>query len=392
MRRAHRLSLLLLPLLAGSSSLAQPAPTDPAVAEARAEAVRAEADVARLSKAANEARGEAAKLAAERLAAAAGITAAEARISEADASLAEREALVRASAARLARQQAPVAALVAGVIDLGRRPPLVSLADQHGLADVVRMRALLDVAVPRIRAQSAALSAELDSNRALVAGARAARQTLSAARAELAARQQKFAALEARSLSRAATLEAGALGADDRMLAATEGVAALGTAAERDRAARRLAAQLALLPPAPPRPFAPDSAPPPPPFAYLLPVDAPVTEGLGQISDSGIRSRGTTFATRAGAPVLVPADGVLVFAGPFRRHDGIAVIDHGGGWLTLLVGVRPALAKGQRVSRGEVLGKALGPLSLILSTKGRPASAILIAGSSQSLSIKANGG
>jgi septal ring factor EnvC (AmiA/AmiB activator) len=386
------LSICLLPLLAGSSSLAQPVLTDPAIADARAEALRAEADVARLSKAADAARDDAARLAAERLAAAAGITAAEARISEADASLAEREALVRASAARLAEQQAPVAALVAGVIDLGRRPPLVSLADQHGLADVVRMRALLDVAVPRIRAQSAALSAELDGNRALVAGARAARQALSAARAELAARQQKFAALEARSLTRAAGFDAGAIGADDRMLAATEGVAALGTAEQRAQAARRLANELALLPPAPPRPFAPDSRAPAPSFAYALPVEAPVIEGLGQVSDSGIRSRGTTFATRAGAPVSVPADGVLVFAGPFRRHDGIAVIDHGGGWLTLLVGVRPTLAKGERVTRGQLLGTALGPLSLILSTKGRPASATLIAGSSQSLSIKANGG
>jgi murein DD-endopeptidase MepM/ murein hydrolase activator NlpD len=254
------------------------------------------------------------------------------------------------------------------------------------------MRALLDVAVPQIRARSAALSADLDGNRALVAGARAARQTLAAARSELASRQQRFAALEARSLSRAATLDAGALGADDRMLAATEGVAALGTAQEREQAARRLASQLALLPAAVPRPFAPDSRPPAPPFAYVLPVDAPVTEGLGQVSDSGIRSRGTTFASRAGAPVLVPADGVLVFAGPFRRHDGIAVIDHGGGWLTLLVGVRATLARGDRVTRGELLGKALGPLSLELSTKGRPASATLIAGSSQSLSIKANGG
>ena len=91
-------------------------------------------------------------------------------------------------------------------------------------------------------------------------------------------------------------------------------------------------------------------------------------------------------------PILVPADGNLVFAGPYRRHDGIAIIDHGKGWMSLLVGVRPTLAKGARVERGAVLGRALGPLTLELSINGRPQSAALIAGSSQSLSINVNGG
>ena len=54
-------------------------------------------------------------------------------------------------------------------------------------------------------------------------------------------------------------------------------------------------AALAAFPAAPPRPFAPDSRPPAPPFALVVPVDAPVIDGLGQVSTSGIRSRGTTF-------------------------------------------------------------------------------------------------
>jgi septal ring factor EnvC (AmiA/AmiB activator) len=225
-----------------------------------------------------------------------------------------------------------------------------------------------------------------------VASARAARGTLAAARSELAQRQQKFAALEARSIGRAASFDAGALGAGDRMIVAKEGISALGTEQQRAQAARRLASELALLPPAPPRPFAPDSRPQNPPFAVSLPVDAPVTGGLGQVSDSGIRSRGTTFASRAGAPVLVPADGRLVFAGPFRLHDGVAIIDHGHGWMSLLIGVRPTEAKGARLTRGAPLGRALGPVTFELSTNGRPVSAALIAGSSRSLSIKANGG
>ncbi|MCY7271794.1 MAG: M23 family metallopeptidase [Sphingomonas bacterium] len=391
MNRALPWTLMMVPLLAASSSLAQPSPPL-AIAQVQAEARQAEAEATRLSTAAGLARGEAARLAADRLAAAAAIAAAEARISEMDAGLAAKDAVVRANAARLAQKQAPVAALVAGLVNLGRRPPLVSLADDHDLTQMVRMRALLDVVVPRIRANSIALSAELAASRRLADDSRQARQQVAAARATLARRQQSFAALEARSLDRAARLDAGSLGADDRMLAASEGVATLGNQWDRNRAGRRLARDLASLPVAARRPFAPDSRKPTPPIAFILPVDAPVIEGLGQVSASGIRARGTTFAARAGARVLAPAEGMLVFAGPYRRHDGIAIIDHGKGWMSLLVGVRPTAAKGTRVERGQELGRALGAVTLELSINGRPRSAALIAGSSQSLSINVNGG
>ena len=391
MKRALTWTLMVSPLLAASSSIAQPSP-ETTIAHVRADAVRAEAEAQRLSTAAGRARGDAARLAADRLAAAAAITAAEARISEMDVSLAARTALVRENEARLAEKQAPVAALVAGLVNLGRRPPLVSLADDHDLTQMVRMRALLEIAVPRIRANSAALSAELAASRDLADDARAARGKLAAAHATLSRRQRAFARLETRALGRAAQLDAGALGADDRMLSASEGVATLGNQWERERAARRLARDLASLPSSPRRPFTPNSELQAPPLSFLLPVEAPVTDRLGQVSASGIRSRGTTFATRPGMPVLVPADGILIFAGPYRRHDGIAIIDHGKGWMSLLVGVRPTLTKGSRVARGALLGRALGPVTIELSINGRPRSAALIAGSSQSLSIKAKAG
>lgn len=377
MKRAILFTLMLAPL-AAASSFAQPSPPS-TLAKIRAEAAVAEKEARRLSLAAGQARGEAARLAADRLAAAAAIAAAEAEISAMDVDLAIREAIVRANQQRLSAKQAPAAALVAGLVNIGRRPPLVSLADERDLSGIVRMRALLEVAVPRIRAESAGLSAELAASRKLADKARSARRDLAQARASLAKRQQEFAALEARALDRAAKLDAGALGADDRMTVAGEGAASLGNQWEREAAARRLAQSLASLPAAPPRPFAPEQRGSAPPFAVALPVDAPVIDGLGQVSASGIRSRGTTFAARAGAPVIAPADGTLLFAGPYRRHDGIIVIDHGDGWMSLLIGVRSSAAKGTRVARGAPLGRALGPVTLELSIKGRPRSAVLIA-------------
>ena len=88
----------------------------------------------------------------------------------------------------------------------------------------------------------------------------------------------------------------------------------------------------------------------------------------------------------------MPADGTIAFAGPFRRHDGVVIIDHGRGWMSLLTGVRAERRKGERVRAGEPLGRALGPVSVELSTNGRPVSAALIAGSSQLLSNRRKSG
>ena len=85
-------------------------------------------------------------------------------------------------------------------------------------------------------------------------------------------------------------------------------------------------------------------------------------------------------------PVTVPAEGVVRFAGPFRDYDGVLIIDHGAGWLSLIVNVASPLHPGDRVALGQDIGRALGPLQVELSQNGRRISPALIAGSSQSLS------
>ena len=166
----------------------------------------------------------------------------------------------------------------------------------------------------------------------------------------------------------------------------------LGREAGDRRSATRIAAGLAALDPAPPRPFGAAGSPPPPPLAYQLPVAARLVAGLGEVSSSGVRSRGLTLEAPRGASLVVPADGRIAFAGPFRNRAGIVIIDHGGGWMTLLSNVTTPLAVGTRARRGEPLGRALGDISVELSHRGRPVSAALIAGSSQMLSNRAKAG
>ena len=376
----RRLALLaIVPLLLGAA----PPTLGSALASAQAEAKAAEARAARLEQAAAGAADEQSRLRAQRLAAAASIDAAEARIDAATSALARARAALALQQARLAQQRAPVAALLAGVISVGREPPLLALVGGRSVEELVRVRALLDATMPVINRRSAALAAEVEAGRRLTATAATARTDLAASRAALAQRQQRFAALETAAAARSQHFSGAALGEEDRVLASGEQVALLGGAAAAQRAAFANARRIAALGLSPPRPLAPDSRAQAAPFAYQLPSSAPVTVGLGAVSPAGVRARGLVLATAQGVPLTVPADGKIVFAGPYREHDGVVIIDHGHGWTSLLLNAVTPRKRGERVARGEPLGTALGPVTVELRQRGTPRSPALIAGSSR---------
>ncbi len=385
--------LLFVPLLVAASAPVQPVveTADEALKRARSEARTADAQVRKLERAAGQARGEAARLHAEQAAAAEAIAAAEARISAADAERRIIAAQIAIRRQRLERQQQPIAALLAGLAMMARRPPLLALTSDSSMEEFVRVRLLLDSSLPVIRRRTAALSAELAEGEKLESAALASRQSLARSRDELATRRREFAQLEARALRSAALTGSAALGAGDVALAVGEDIERLAEETRRNRSAAQIAAEVAALGPAPPRPRGAET-PPRPPLDYRLPADARVLQGLGEVNSSGVRSRGLTLATWRGAEVLVPASGVVRFAGPFRDYDGIAIIDHGRGWMSLIVNVRSTLEPGAKVAAGDRLGRALGPLGVELSHNGHRASPALIAGSSAALSNKAKGG
>jgi septal ring factor EnvC (AmiA/AmiB activator) len=196
--------------------------------------------------------------------------------------------------------------------------------------------------------------------------------------AALVARKDKLAALEATAAAAADQIGSTALSAGDRVIAAEERAVALGSQQARAVSGRRLAADLAGLG-AQPRPFTADSQASRSALAYRLPLDARVTEGSGSVSDAGIAARGITLAAARGAPLAMPAPGTIAFAGPYGRHDGVVIIDHGRGWMTLMTGVRAAASMGSRLEAGAPLGKALGPVTVELSINGRPVSAAMVA-------------
>jgi septal ring factor EnvC (AmiA/AmiB activator) len=211
-------------------------------------------------------------------------------------------------------------------------------------------------------------------------------------RQELAARRQRFAKLEQRAAERSLAAGGEALRTGDVAIAAGEQIERLEGEQSKSRTAGEVAGLLASEEPAPARPFAPSGPKVRPPFGYVLPVRAPVAEGLGAVNDSGVRSRGVRFATGRGTPLVAPADGTVRFAGPFRDYDGILILDHGGGWMTLIVNLSSPLKEGDKVRLGDPIGRALGPVEAQLSHNGLRFSPALIAGSSESLSKGTKGG
>jgi septal ring factor EnvC (AmiA/AmiB activator) len=375
-------------LLIAASGPVQPdgEPLDVAARRAQAEAQAADAEAAKLQKAADAAKDEAAKLRARQAAAAQEISAAEARISAADANSRIVAAQLAQRRSRLEREQAPAGSLLAGLALMSERPPLLAILDEGSTEQFVRVRLLLDSTLPAIRARTAAVRAELDQGRALQQRADLARRDLIASRDTLARRKAEFAALEAQAMQLAASRGGEALGAGDVALARGEEAEQLSSEAQRSRSAAAMAAELARMPAPPARPGGGPQAPAISPFGYQLPSNAPVVDGLGSIAPNGVRSRGLTLATTRGAPVVVPASGVVRFSGPFRSYDSVVIIDHGGGWMSLLLNVSSPLHQGDRVTAGQPLGRALGRIGVELSRNGRHLSPALIAGSSQSLS------
>ena len=385
--------LLLCPLLVGSA-LAQGGeqPIDAALKAALAEQASAEAQAQKLERAAAQAKNAADRLHAQQAAAAQAIDAAEARISAANARLQLASAYVAAHRQQLAAEQQPVTSLLAGLATMARRPPLLVLASRGGTDELVKVRLLLDSTLPAIRSRTSALSAQLAQGQRLQQAALAARSELSHSRDNLLAKRRQFAALEQKAMQQALASGGLALSSGDVAMAAGEDVERLQGEQASTQSIRAVASKLAGDDPAPASPFAPEGTLPRPPFAYRLPAAASVSEGLSAVSSSGVRSRGLTLATSRGTPVTAPADGVVKFAGPFRDYDGVLIIDHGGGWLSLIVNVGSTLHAGDQIRLGEDIGRALGPLQVELSQNGRRMSPALIAGSSQNLSKAPKGG
>lgn len=352
------------------------------LALAEQEAREALAEQARLEQAATTARNEAERAARQAAAAAHALVAAEAGLAAGEERLRLLERRKAVLERRLAEARRPATALLAGLAEAGRRPAWLALAGADKVEEQVRLAALLRHVRPEIERRTANLRGEWQGLAAISREQRRLQEELGRQRTTAVAARARFAALERTSLAAAEARGVEAAGAGDRVISRGERLAELGAASQQRRAAARLASELARLAPSEERPVAPESAPAAAHFAWRIPASGAVAVGLGELLPNGVRARGLTIAAARGTQVVAPAPGRVVFAGPFRRREGVVILDHGGGWLTLLSEVRPSVRVGDEVEAGALIGRAMGEVTAELFRDGKAEPAALIAGSS----------
>ncbi len=375
-------------LAAPSDVLIAPDDAEAALVRAVRESRRAEARAARLTKEAAAATEAAQRTATEAAALAARIQQAEADIEAARARVAIAGSRRRALSARLAAKQEPTARLAAALQTAARRPLTLSALQPGSLKDVVYVRAVLDSAVPQIRARTASLRADLDRGRRLEAEAARALDTLRASEGTLRQRRADLAALENRQRIASRTAKGAALREAERALALAEEVRDLDGLVDRLDEVAALRRELAALPgpvlrpadlaaalPAAPvtMPSATASAPP---IDFQLPVQGRTLLGFGAKRESGLASTGLVLAPSAGAQVVAPGRGRVAFAGAYRGFGRIVIIEHDGGWTSLVTGLdRVDAAVGDNVIGGSPIGVAnrgSAPVTIELRRDGEP--------------------
>jgi septal ring factor EnvC (AmiA/AmiB activator) len=106
------------------------------------------------------------------------------------------------------------------------------------------------------------------------------------------------------------------------------------------------------------------------------PVNGVKLKEFGAPDGIGGQEKGVSIATRAGAQVTAPADGWVVYSGPFRSYGQLLILNVGGGYHVLLAGMdRISVDLGQFVLTGEpvaVMGTSSHIASILATGSSQP--------------------
>ena len=277
---------------------------------------------------------------------------AEEELSELEETLAIMQEDLRTKTAELVARRRALVASLAALERLAMTPPGAALVSENPL-DLAQGEMLLRLAVPELQRRAQALQAGIDQVATLQHGIESRREMASAAASKLEGERQAIAELLQKKADLQRQMAAQATAADARS-------AKLAAQAKDLRdLLDKLASQQQQAPSAP----KPDAIRPfPTALASLVPpVSGPVVAVFGAPDETGSSAKGILLESPPGAPVLAPFDGQILFRGPFRSYGEILIIQHGGGYHSLLAGLaRCDAAVGQWVLAGEPVG-VMGP-------------------------------
>ncbi len=287
----------------------------------------------------------------------------ETAVTRGEEKLAALNAQAVAKQAALQARRGELAQSLAGLARLTRQPPEAMLLAPGSALDMVRATQLVSAVVPEVQNRASTLRDDLAELTALRRAAAAEQRELVEAAAAMLDDRKKLEALQAETNQAAQSTAAERAEAVERatrlaseakdLKSLVDRLAEEERQAAKARAEREARERVARLPP----PTVPDS------FnlregSAALPAAGRLVRKYGETDENGALLKGIRIETRSSAQVVAPADGKIVFAGPFRGYGQLLIIAHGGGYHSLLAGfARIDRTVGQAVQAGEPVGQ-----------------------------------
>jgi len=297
--------------------------------------------------------------------------------------LKEQESGIRGS---LAMRRGVLAEVLGALQRMGLNPPPAILVKPEDALSSVRSAILLGAVVPELRSETEILMTDLKELTRVVTSIETERDRLKTAVTEQATEKERLNLLLAAKdrlrteseaaladeTKRAAELAAHAESLKDLIASLDRQAAKKAADEEAARKAAEAAAKQADEPVVAAVPEANQliaSAP----FSLLqgqvaLPVAGRIKRQYGTADGNGGTMLGDMVATQSGAIVTAPADGSVLYAGPFRSYGQLLILNAGDGYHVVLAGMsRISVAPGQSVLAGEPIG-AMGEARVASTT------------------------
>jgi len=300
--------------------------------------------------------------------------------------------------ASLAARRDVLAEVLGALQRMGLNPPPAILVKPEDALSSVRSAILLGAVVPELRQRTDRLLADLKEQTRVTTSIEAERARLTAAVTEQTAEKKRLTMLLEAKRKLQTDTEA-ALAAEqqrsEQLAAKASSLKDLIASLETDKA-RKAAAQAKAAEQKPAdgdkTASTTENAALPVPEANRLTASAPFSALQGQIAlpvigrikrrfgtddGNGAAMQGDMVATQSGAIVTAPADGNVLYAGPFRSYGQLLILNAGDGYHVVLAGMsRISVATGQSVLAGEPVG-AMGEARVASTSASQNGNAML---------------
>lgn len=272
----------------------------------------------------------------------------EEKLGEINRSIRQLNAKKEAVYANLSRDQRHLGDMISAFQKLSRTPTGLLLIGSESPLEAARASMLIRASLPLLHEEAALLKEQLNELESLEKKINRQLQSQQAETRKLEAREKELAALLAQreSIYKDTQTERQELEDYVKRLASQ--------ARDLEDLVKKLKPQQ---PPARGGQRPPQS--PAPAFSEaLLPVQGTIATAFGGKDALGGKNQGITIAARSGATVISPLAGTVKFAGPFQKFRQILIVEHSGGYHSLIAGLeRIDTVVGAKVSAGEPVGK-----------------------------------